>query len=63
VITSSPTATAFRDKLKELGWTEGRNLSIDARLGRGDYKRMTADAGSLIGLKPDVIDQQSRGID
>jgi ABC-type uncharacterized transport system substrate-binding protein len=50
-----PLLTAFRDKLKELGWTEGRNLSIDARLGRGDFKRMTADAGSLVGLKPDVI--------
>jgi putative ABC transport system substrate-binding protein len=50
-----PLLTAFRDKLKELGWTEGRNLSIDARLGRGDFKRMTDDAGQLTQLKPDVI--------
>jgi ABC-type uncharacterized transport system substrate-binding protein len=50
-----PLLTAFRDKLKELGWTEGRNLSIEVRLGRGDYKRMTDDAGQLIGLRPDVI--------
>jgi putative tryptophan/tyrosine transport system substrate-binding protein len=50
-----PLLAAFRDKLKELGWTEGRNLSIEVRLGRGDYKRMTDDAGQLISLRPDVI--------
>jgi putative ABC transport system substrate-binding protein len=50
-----PLLTAFRDKLKELGWIEGRNLSIEVRLGRGDFKRMTDDAGPLIALKPDVI--------
>ena len=50
-----PLLKALRDKLKELGWTEGRNLSINARLSRGDYKRMTDDASLLIGLNPDVI--------
>ena len=50
-----PLLTAFREKLKELGWAEGRNLSIEVRLGRGDFKRMTDDAGELIALKPDVI--------
>jgi putative ABC transport system substrate-binding protein len=50
-----PLLIALRNKLKELGWTEGRNLSIDARLGRGNYERMTDDAGLLIGLNPDVI--------
>ena len=50
-----PLLTAFRDKLKELGWAEGRNLSIDLRLGRGDFKHMTDDTGLLIGRKPDVI--------
>jgi hypothetical protein len=29
----APLVEAFRDRLKELGWTEGRNLSIDG-LGR-----------------------------
>jgi putative ABC transport system substrate-binding protein len=50
-----PLFAAFRDKLKDLGWAEGRNLSIEVRLGRGDYKRMTDEAGQLIALKPDVI--------
>ena len=39
--------TAFRSKLNQLGWTEGRNLAIDARLATGDYRRMTAEAGTL----------------
>jgi len=47
--------TAFRSKLNQLGWTEGRNLAIDARLGAGDYQRMTAEAGMLVNRNPDVI--------
>ena len=47
--------TAFRSKLNQLGWTEGRNLAIDARLGAGDYRRMTAEAGTLVSRNPDVI--------
>ena len=45
--------TAFRSKLNQLGWTEGRNLAIDARLGAGDYRRMTAEAGTLVSRNPD----------
>jgi putative ABC transport system substrate-binding protein len=47
--------TAFRSKLNQLGWTEGRNLAIDARLAAGDYRRMTAEAGTLVSRNPDVI--------
>jgi len=47
--------TAFRSKLHQLGWTEGRNLAIDARLGAGDYQRMTAEARMLVNRTPDVI--------
>ena len=47
--------TAFRSKLTELGWVEGRNLSIDAIPGAGDYERMTAAAGLLVSRNPDVI--------
>jgi putative tryptophan/tyrosine transport system substrate-binding protein len=50
-----PLLTAFRSKLNQLGWTEGRNLAIDARLGAGDYQRMTAEAGTLISRNPDVV--------
>jgi putative tryptophan/tyrosine transport system substrate-binding protein len=50
-----PLLAAFRGKLSELGWAEGDNLSIDTRLGAGDFKRMTDDTAGLITLKPDVI--------
>jgi putative tryptophan/tyrosine transport system substrate-binding protein len=46
---------AFRSKLTELGWVEGRNLAIDALPGAGDYERMTAAAGLLVSRNPDVI--------
>jgi putative ABC transport system substrate-binding protein len=45
----------FRARLTQLGWAEGHNLDIDARLGAGDYTRMTEAAGGLIGRNPDVI--------
>jgi putative ABC transport system substrate-binding protein len=50
-----PLLAAFRGQLGELGWAEGDNLSIDTRLGAGDFKRMTDDTAGLITLKPDVI--------
>jgi putative ABC transport system substrate-binding protein len=46
---------AFRSKLSELGWLEGRTLVIDTLSGAGDYERMTADAGVLVRRNPDVI--------
>jgi hypothetical protein len=48
-----PRLAALRDKLRELGWTEGGNLSIDTRLGRGDFKRMKDDAGLLVAMTRD----------
>jgi putative ABC transport system substrate-binding protein len=50
-----PLESAFREKLDALGWKEGANITLDVRLGGGDYKRMTEDAGRLVGLRPDVI--------
>jgi putative tryptophan/tyrosine transport system substrate-binding protein len=50
-----PQLTALRSKLSELGWIEGHNLELDARLGAGDFQRMTVEAGSLLGRNPDVI--------
>src|ERR1039458_3989225 len=35
-----PLVEAFRDRLKELGWTEGRNLTIDARFTSGNFKAL-----------------------
>jgi putative ABC transport system substrate-binding protein len=46
---------ALHQGLKELGWLEGRNLSIDFRWGTGERDQMRAFARELIELKPDLI--------
>jgi putative ABC transport system substrate-binding protein len=46
---------AFRQALRELGWSEGRNLRIDYRWTATDLDRMRAQAAELVGLTPDVI--------
>jgi putative ABC transport system substrate-binding protein len=50
-----PLLAAFRERLKQLGWEDGRNLAIDVRLGGGDLKRMTDDTAGLVARNPDVI--------
>jgi hypothetical protein len=35
-----PLLRAFRQKLGELGWAEGRNISIDGRFAAGDFKKL-----------------------
>jgi len=39
--------TAFLGRLRELGWTEGRNVRIDYRWGAGDASRIRAYAAEL----------------
>jgi putative tryptophan/tyrosine transport system substrate-binding protein len=46
---------ALQQGLKEVGWLEGRNLSIDFRWGTGERDQMRAFARELIELKPDLI--------
>jgi putative tryptophan/tyrosine transport system substrate-binding protein len=45
----------FRQALQQLGWSEGRNLRIDARWGAGDVDRGRGYAAELLDLAPDVI--------
>jgi putative ABC transport system substrate-binding protein len=45
---------AFLDGLRQLGWTDGRNMRIDIRWPAGDADRRT-DAAELVALAPDVI--------
>jgi len=47
--------SAFMQALAELGWTDGRNVRIDFRWGRGDNNRIRALAQELVGLQPDII--------
>jgi putative ABC transport system substrate-binding protein len=43
---------AFRDGLAQLGWTDGRNLRIEAG---GDVGRIRTFAKELVELSPDVM--------
>ena len=47
--------SAFTQALADLGWTDGRNVRIDFRWGRGDNNRIRALAQELVGLQPDLI--------
>jgi putative ABC transport system substrate-binding protein len=42
-------------QLKELGWTDGRNVAFDYRWAAGDANRMRTFAKELVDLQPDVI--------
>jgi putative ABC transport system substrate-binding protein len=46
---------AFRDGLSQLGWNEGRNLSIDWRWSGGDIAQTNQYAEELVRLAPDVL--------
>jgi putative ABC transport system substrate-binding protein len=46
---------AFRQGLRQLGWTEGRNIRIDLRWGGGNVERTRDFATELVRLSPDVI--------
>jgi putative tryptophan/tyrosine transport system substrate-binding protein len=52
---SQARVSALQEGLKELGWTEGHNLSIDFRWGTGEREQMRAFARELIEHKPDLI--------
>jgi hypothetical protein len=46
--------TMLRQSLRELGWTEGRNLLIDYRWGASDPDRYGTYAAQLVALAPDA---------
>jgi ABC-type uncharacterized transport system substrate-binding protein len=46
---------AFLQSLKQLGWTDGRNMKIDYRWGAGEAERVSRYAAELVALAPDVI--------
>ncbi len=50
-----PDVDAFRQRLRELGYEEGRNLVIEFRGHEGKYDRLSALSGELVSLNPDVI--------
>jgi putative ABC transport system substrate-binding protein len=54
-----PRVAAFTQALKDLGWTEGRNVRMDFRWGGADINRTRALARELVGLQPDIIVAQT----
>jgi putative ABC transport system substrate-binding protein len=46
---------ALAQRLRELGWVDGRNVRIDIRWNAGDAELARIYAAQLIGLMPDVI--------
>src|SRR5690242_12887057 len=46
---------AFMQGLRQLGWTEGRNIEIDVRWGTPDADRYRKDAAELVAQKLDVV--------
>jgi putative tryptophan/tyrosine transport system substrate-binding protein len=47
--------TALREGLETLGWTQDRNLHVDARFVGGDSKRVGTYAQELVSLAPELI--------
>src|SRR5216684_4533935 len=50
-----PWTAAFVQRLRELGWIEGRNLTIDYRWGEGRAERFAEIAAEFVRLKVDVV--------
>ena len=60
LLTGSPSASGpalemFREGLRDLGWIEGKNVTIEYRYGEGSNRRVPQLAAELVALKVDVI--------
>jgi putative ABC transport system substrate-binding protein len=53
--TQQPWTTAFVQRLRELGWFEGRNLAIEYRWAEGRFDRSPEFFAEFVWLKVDVI--------
>ncbi len=51
----SPWTAAFVQRMRELGWTEGRTVAIEYRWAEGRSERYTEIANEFVRLKVDVI--------
>src|ERR1700685_950254 len=53
--TAEPWVAAFAQRLRELGWTEGRTVAIEYRWAEGRDERMAEIAAEFVRAKADVI--------
>jgi ABC-type uncharacterized transport system substrate-binding protein len=51
----APQIVAFRGGLRDFGYVEGKNLTIEFRWAEGNYARLPDLAAELVRLKPDVL--------
>jgi putative ABC transport system substrate-binding protein len=59
----APRTAAFVQRLRELGWIEGRTIAIQYRWAEGRNERFGALAAELVGLKVDVIVTSGAAVD
>jgi len=52
---ADPSVPVLRDALRELGWIEGRNLTLEYRFADGQADRLPEQAAELVALKPDLV--------
>ncbi len=52
---NAPLLEAFRQEMRKLGWTEGKNFTIEYRFADGKVDRLTDLAADLVRLKVDLI--------
>jgi putative ABC transport system substrate-binding protein len=52
---TTPIVDGFRRGLREHGWEEGQNLTVDLRFAEGNEDRLPALVQELLALQPDVI--------
>jgi putative ABC transport system substrate-binding protein len=60
--TQSQWTAAFVQRLRELGWSEGRNVAIEYRWAAGRTERFAEIAAELVRLKVDVIVTAGRAV-
>ena len=46
---------AFKQRMQQLGWSEGRNVQVDVRWGEDDSDLEQKNAAQLIALAPEII--------
>ncbi|HKE42880.1 MAG TPA: ABC transporter substrate-binding protein [Casimicrobiaceae bacterium] len=51
----TPTEPAFWQGMRDLGYIEGKTISVDRRSAEGDFTRLPTLAEELVKLRPDVI--------
>lgn len=55
VVTGRDVLIAFRQAMRELGWTDGQNIVIETRYADGDVDRISSLARELLQLNVDLI--------